>query len=407
MLDQQDRQLEPVADRRRSAPPARRPPRGSGRRPARRAAAASGSPPARAPARRASACRRAGPRRGVSATALELEEREQLVGRARAAARSSRRTRGRRSAFARKPLRVRQWPPTMTFSQHAHACGTARGSGRCGRCRARRCRCAASRASERPSNAMSPVAERVEPRQAVEERGLAGAVRADQADDLPARDVERDAVERDDAAEAHRDVGHLEQLRLRCGMRLDRCLLGIAGTMASHRKARARECNRSNPRAGSPSGRDRHACSRARRVASAGDDMRRQCASSQFGPTPTSASSGTCSSATPAMMRGTLGPRPLDLGLGHLEHQFVVHLHDHLRRRAPRVEHVLHRDHRELDQVGRRALHRRVDRLRARRRRGAGRCGELISGRYRRRPNTRLDVAAALGRQRASRPCSA
>ena len=46
----------------------------------------------------------------------------------------------------------------------------------------------------------------VEPRQAVEERRLAGAVGADQAGDLPRLDAERDAVERDDAAEADRDV---------------------------------------------------------------------------------------------------------------------------------------------------------------------------------------------------------
>ena len=46
----------------------------------------------------------------------------------------------------------------------------------------------------------------VEPRDHVEERRLAGAVRADQADDLPLLDVERDVVDRDDAAEAARDV---------------------------------------------------------------------------------------------------------------------------------------------------------------------------------------------------------
>ena len=51
-----------------------------------------------------------------------------------------------------------------------------------------------------------------------------------------------------------------------------------------------------------------------------------------------------------------------ELGLGHFEHQLVVHLHDQLRARARLVEPVLHRDHRELDEVGRGALHRRVDR---------------------------------------------
>ena len=55
------------------------------------------------------------------------------------------------------------------------------------------------------------LAERVEARQAVEHRRLAGAVRADEADDVAAPHDERDAVERDDPAEAHRDVLDLEQ----------------------------------------------------------------------------------------------------------------------------------------------------------------------------------------------------
>jgi hypothetical protein len=51
----------------------------------------------------------------------------------------------------------------------------------------------------------------VQPRQAVEERGLAGAVGADQPGDLPGLDAEGDAVEGDDAAETDRHVRHLEQ----------------------------------------------------------------------------------------------------------------------------------------------------------------------------------------------------
>src|SRR5690349_8152199 len=43
---------------------------------------------------------------------------------------------------------------------------------------------------------------------AVEQRGLAGAVGADQAEDLSAVQVERHSVERDDSAEAHGDVAH-------------------------------------------------------------------------------------------------------------------------------------------------------------------------------------------------------
>src|SRR5207245_290246 len=53
--------------------------------------------------------------------------------------------------------------------------------------------------------AVAPVG-RVEARQAVEERRLAGAVRADEADDLPFVHVEGDRLERDDAAEANGEV---------------------------------------------------------------------------------------------------------------------------------------------------------------------------------------------------------
>jgi hypothetical protein len=51
----------------------------------------------------------------------------------------------------------------------------------------------------------------VEPRDEVEDGGLAGAVRADQAGDLAALDVEREAVERDDAAEAPCQLVDLEK----------------------------------------------------------------------------------------------------------------------------------------------------------------------------------------------------
>src|SRR5262249_34100756 len=57
----------------------------------------------------------------------------------------------------------------------------------------------------------------IEPGEAVEQGGLAGAVRSDQAEDLPLEHVEGDAVERDDAAEMDADVADGEQgiLRLR------------------------------------------------------------------------------------------------------------------------------------------------------------------------------------------------
>ncbi|MNV77631.1 hypothetical protein D3C71_1710720 [compost metagenome] len=56
-----------------------------------------------------------------------------------------------------------------------------------------------------------------------------------------------------------------------------------------------------------------------------------------------------------------MGPEPVHLALGQLEHQFVVHLHDHLDVRLVRVQFLLHRHHGQLDEVGRRALHGRVD----------------------------------------------
>src|SRR3954454_15856172 len=52
---------------------------------------------------------------------------------------------------------------------------------------------------------------RVEAADAVEQRRLAGAVRADQPEDLPRLDREGDTVEGDDAAEAKRDLANFEQ----------------------------------------------------------------------------------------------------------------------------------------------------------------------------------------------------
>ncbi len=53
----------------------------------------------------------------------------------------------------------------------------------------------------------------VEPAQAIEERGLAGAVRADQAEDLALMHVERHAIQRNDAAEHDADVANRKQRR--------------------------------------------------------------------------------------------------------------------------------------------------------------------------------------------------
>src|SRR5262249_52775649 len=51
----------------------------------------------------------------------------------------------------------------------------------------------------------------VQPRDDVEERCLAGAVRADQADDLSLLDLERDLVDRDDPPESPCDLANREQ----------------------------------------------------------------------------------------------------------------------------------------------------------------------------------------------------
>ncbi len=75
----------------------------------------------------------------------------------------------------------------------------------------------------------------VQARDAVEERRLARAVGPDQADDAPARHLERHAVESDDAAEAHRHVLYAQQ-GLRRG--LDHVLLFPAGIVAAPEAAR-------------------------------------------------------------------------------------------------------------------------------------------------------------------------
>src|SRR2546425_10041573 len=65
---------------------------------------------------------------------------------------------------------------------------------------------------------------RVEPAHAVEQRGLAGAVGTDEADDLPVGHVEGDAVQRHDASESHGDVTNGEE---RCGCERPHCPPGL------------------------------------------------------------------------------------------------------------------------------------------------------------------------------------
>ena len=121
---------------------------------------------------------------------------------------------GRRSALARKPERPRWCAPTSTLSRTVRV----RNSATFWKVRpmprpAMRWR--GIPVSDRPSN--SDVASRVavDAADAVEQRGLAGAVRADQAADLAVADVEGHAVQRDHAAEAHLDTGDPQQRPVR------------------------------------------------------------------------------------------------------------------------------------------------------------------------------------------------
>ena len=163
--------------------------------------------PARAPApgrsRRASACRTAGspPARGGSARA--------------------RRTRGspRRPRDARPPAGARRagtasrqagwcamraWRPVSRLSSTL-ICGN---SSPCWKVRAmpsRAIACGGRPAMSRPRKRIAPCAA-IDAADAVEHAGLAGAVRADQRQQLAALDRERNAVEHDEAAEAQRQI---------------------------------------------------------------------------------------------------------------------------------------------------------------------------------------------------------
>ena len=80
----------------------------------------------------------------------------------------------------------------------------------------------------------------IEPREAVEERGLAGAVGADQSEDLALVHVKGHAVERDDAAEHDADVANREQGR--CPLR-ELCLRHVVSP--THVSGRRGDANRS------------------------------------------------------------------------------------------------------------------------------------------------------------------
>src|SRR6185437_877457 len=71
---------------------------------------------------------------------------------------------------------------------------------------------------------------------AVEQRGLAGTVRPDQAADLPLPDIERDTVERDDAAEADNYAADLEHCRSEVSRRHGRAHGRPARSTTSNRR---------------------------------------------------------------------------------------------------------------------------------------------------------------------------
>ena len=64
-----------------------------------------------------------------------------------------------------------------------------------------------------PSNSDLSGAGLVQPAEAIEQRGLAGAVRPDQAGDLAGHDVESDVIQSNHAAEAKGDAADRQQFR--------------------------------------------------------------------------------------------------------------------------------------------------------------------------------------------------
>ena len=127
----------------------------------------------------------------------------------------SRRGRAARAARRRCAARVAGDAPTpsadtSTFSRTE----SDRNGWLCWNVRARPClprRLALQRVMSRPSSSTDPAVGRSKPRQQVDERRLAGAVRADQPDDLVAVELERDALHGLDAVERAREVGGPER----------------------------------------------------------------------------------------------------------------------------------------------------------------------------------------------------
>ncbi len=189
VVDQQDAGAVVVAHararpRRTPAPPPR-----AARRPARPSARTTA--PSRALARR-----RAAARRRARATARAG------AGAARGCSSSSSSS-ARRARVARARRRRRAPRPRRSRARRGRR--TSGSAGTCARDRHGRRRCGLQPVMSRPSSSTVPEVGPVEPGDQVDERRLAGAVRADQADDLVPVQLDRDLVERLHALERARD----------------------------------------------------------------------------------------------------------------------------------------------------------------------------------------------------------
>ncbi len=123
----------------------------------------------------------------------------------RSVRRSCRRTQGRRSASDSGSLREAEWAPTRMLSRTDSLLKAAT-FWKVRPMPMPAIRCGGLAEDVAAVELDGAGARRVEAAEAVEQRRLAGAVRTDQPEDLALADLEADAVERHDAAEANRDV---------------------------------------------------------------------------------------------------------------------------------------------------------------------------------------------------------
>ena len=141
------------------------------------------------------------------AVVLQVEQLDHPLGLARAPRRSARARRGREEQVAPEAGARGARGGRSAGSAAPWRARTARCSGRCARCPARRsraARCVGQRAAPRTS--MLAGGRRVDAADQVEHRGLAGAVGPDQREHLAALHVEADLVDGQHAAEAHAQV---------------------------------------------------------------------------------------------------------------------------------------------------------------------------------------------------------